>query len=184
MPAAFANRIVKSMRKPLLQLFIGVFAVGVLCGCAGYRLGPVGGIAAGEKSVQINPFINQTIEPRLGESVTSAVRKRIQTDGTFRLNTGGTGDIIVNGVIVDFIRTPASFQPRDVITVRDYYVEMKAEVTAVERSTGKVLFKKTLSGRSTVNVGSDLPSAERQIVPLVADDLAKKIVSLLSEGEW
>jgi hypothetical protein len=74
-----------------------------------YKLGPVGGAQAGEKSVQINPFINQTLEPRLGEAVTSAVRKRIQTDGTYRLNTGGTGDIIVNGVITDFTMVPFKF---------------------------------------------------------------------------
>ena len=30
-----------------------------LCGCAGYRLGPVNGVAAGEKSVQVRPVLNQ-----------------------------------------------------------------------------------------------------------------------------
>src|SRR6185369_17073313 len=37
----------------------------LLAGCAGYRLGPTGGQTAGARSVQINPFVNQTIEPRL-----------------------------------------------------------------------------------------------------------------------
>lgn len=161
-----------------------VFSLILLCGCAGYKLGPVAGIQAGEKSVQVNPFINQTIEPRLGEAVTSAVRKRIQTDGTYRLNTGGTGDIIVNGVITDFIRAPASFQPRDITSVRDYYLEMKAEITAVERATGKVIIKRSVTGRTTISVGSDLPSAERQALPLLAEDIARKTVSLLAEGEW
>ncbi|HON07960.1 MAG TPA: LPS assembly lipoprotein LptE [Verrucomicrobiota bacterium] len=155
-----------------------------LCGCAGYKLGPVGGIKAGEKSVQINPFINQTIEPRLGEAVTSAMRKRIQTDGTYRLNTGGTGDIIVNGVITDFVRSPLSFQSNDLISVKDYYLEMKAEITAVERSTGKVIFKKTVTGNTTINVGNDLASGERQALPLLAEDIARKAVSLLADGEW
>ncbi len=154
------------------------------CGCAGYKLGPVGGAQAGEKSVQINPFINQTLEPRLGEAVTSAVRKRIQTDGTYRLNTGGTGDIIVNGVITDFTRSPLSFQSRDIISVKDYYLEMKAEVTAVERSTGKVIFKKTITGNTIINVGNDLYSGERQSLPLLAEDIARKTVSLLADGTW
>jgi len=155
-----------------------------LCGCAGYKLGPVGGVKAGEKSVQINPFINQTVEPRLGEAVTSAMRKRIQTDGTYRLNTGGTGDIIVNGVIIDFVRSPLSFQSNDIITVKDYYLEMKAEITAVERSTGKIIFKKTVTGNTTINVGNDLSSGERQALPILAEDIARKAVSLLADGEW
>ncbi|MGC8830726.1 MAG: LPS assembly lipoprotein LptE [Verrucomicrobiia bacterium] len=168
----------------LLNCVLAAILTVLMCGCAGYRLGPVAGIQAGEKSVQVNPFINQTIEPRLGEAVTSAVRKRIQTDGTYRLNTGGTGDIIVNGVIIEFIRSPASFQPRDIISVRDYYLEMKAEITAIERSTGKVIIKRTVTGKTTVNVGNDLVSGERQAVPLLAEDIARKTVSLLAEGEW
>ena len=42
-----------------------------LFGCAGYRLGPTGGFAAGEKSIQVMPFSNQTLEPRLTDAVTA-----------------------------------------------------------------------------------------------------------------
>lgn len=164
-------------------LFI-VLMAGLLCGCAGYKLGPVGGEVAGDKSIQVNPFKNQTIEPRLGEAVTSAVRKRIQTDGTFKLDTGGTGDIILNGVITEYNRSPASYQPNDLISVRDYYVEMKVEITAVERSTGKVICNKTVTGRTVLNVGNDLSSSERQSLPIIAEDIARKVVSLLAEGGW
>lgn len=165
-------------------LFNILLSIVLFSGCAGYKLGPVGGFSPGEKSVQVNPFINNTIEPRLGEAVTSAIRKRIQTDGTFRLATSGNPDIIINGVIVEFQRSPVSFQPQDLISVRDYNLVMKAEITAVERSTGKVLFKKIVNGLTTVNVGADLVSGERQAVPLLAEDIARKTVSLLAEGSW
>ena len=46
----------------------------VLSGCAGYKLGPTNNLAAGEKSVQITPFANQTLEPRLGDAVTGALK--------------------------------------------------------------------------------------------------------------
>ena len=39
----------------------------LLSGCAGYRLGPTNGLAAGDKSVQYVPFVNRTIE-RVKES--------------------------------------------------------------------------------------------------------------------
>ena len=35
-----------------------------------------------------------------------------------------------------------------------------------------------------VNVGTDLPSAERQSLPLLADDLAHNITVALTEGGW
>jgi len=47
-----------------------------------------------------------------------------------------------------------------------------------------VLVDREVSGYSTVRVGSDLPSAERQAVPLIADDLGRKVASILSEGSW
>lgn len=178
------EKILKKRYREFLVILVVGFAATLLCSCAGYKLGPVGGAVAGGKSIQVNPFKNQTIEPRLGEAVTSAVRKRIQTDGTFKLDTGGTGDIVLNGVITEYNRSPASFQPNDLISVRDYYVEMKAEITAVERSTGRVICNKTVTGRTVLNVGNDLNTSERQSLPILAEDVARKIVSLLAEGGW
>jgi hypothetical protein len=33
-------------------------------------------------------------------------------------------------------------------------------------------------------VGDDLPSAERQSMPLAATDLARRITALLADGSW
>jgi hypothetical protein len=35
-----------------------------------------------------------------------------------------------------------------------------------------------------VRVGNDLTSAERQALPLAADDLARSITALLADGTW
>jgi hypothetical protein len=159
-------------------------AAGILAGCAGYRLGPTSGVAAREKSIQVNAFQNTTLEPRLIEYVTSALRRNLQQEGTFRLDTHGDGDIVISGVIIQFDRSGLSYQPTDVITARDYGLTMVAKVTAVERSTGRVLLDREVGGRTTVIVGTDLPSAERQAVPLLADDLARNLTSLLVDGDW
>ncbi len=161
-----------------------VVLVGVLCGCAGYQLGPSNGMAAGSKSVQIVPFSNQTLEPRLGDAVTSAVRKEVQRDGTFQLASHDPGDIVVSGVVTRYTRFEESFVPNDVLTVKDYRVTMTAQVTARDRATGKVLFDRPVTGATLVRVGSDLVSAERQALPLLADDLAKSVTSLLADGSW
>jgi hypothetical protein len=162
-------------------------AVGLMllvCGCAGYRLGPTNGVAAGGKSVQVNSFANKTFDPRLGDAITTALRRQIQRDGTYHVSTEGQPDIIVTGVITQYDRHEVSFVPSDVLTVQDYRVSVSAQVTARDVSTGKILFDRKVTGYTLVQVGSDLPSAERQAEPLLADDLAKNITALLADGTW
>ena len=171
-------------RPTLSQWFLLLFTCAALStGCA-YTLGPTNGQIAGAKSVQVNPFANNALEPRLTEYVTSSIRKSLQRDGTFRLDTKREGDIVLNGTILKFDRTELSFQPGDIITPRDYRVSIIAQINARERATGKVLVEREVTGYTTVRIGADLSSAERQAVPLIADDLGRKIASILSEGAW
>ncbi len=157
----------------------------LLSGCAGYRLGPTNGLAAGEKSVQIVPFSNQTLEPRLGDAVTYQLRKELQKDATFHLATHDDGDIVVGGVITAYHRFEVTFVPSDVLTVRDYRISLSAQVTARERSTGKLLLDHTeVTGYTLIRVGTDIVSTERQALPLLAGDLAKRVTALLAEGSW
>jgi lipopolysaccharide assembly LptE-like protein len=157
----------------------------VLAGCAGYKVGPTNGIAAGSRSVQVNPFMNKVLEePRLSEAVTESLRKRLQQDGTFQLDTHGEGDIVVTGVVSQYHRTHLSFQPRDILTPRDYRVVIWADVQARDRISGKTLLERRVPGHTTLRVGSDLTSSERQALPLAAEDLARNITALLVDGEW
>jgi hypothetical protein len=155
-----------------------------LSGCAGYQLGPTNGVTARGKSVQVMPFSNQTMEPRLGEAVTAQLRKEVQRDGTYELASRDDGDIVVSGVVLNYVRIPLSFQPSDALTVTDYSLKMTAQVTARERSTGKVLFSQPVTGSTLVIVGSDLTSAERQALPLLAADFAKNATAALADGKW
>jgi hypothetical protein len=155
-----------------------------LCGCAGYRLGPTAAAADRGRTVRVNFFENRTVEPRLVEAVSHALRKALQQDGTYRLNTRGDPDIIVNGVIAEYLREGLSFQPTDVLTARDYQVRLHVKLTATERQSGKVIVDRDVFGRTTIRIGSDLSSAERQALPLLADDFARNATTLLAEGAW
>jgi hypothetical protein len=154
------------------------------CGCAGYKLGPTNGVAARAQTVQVNPFANETLEPRLGEALTQSLRKILQQDGTYRLSSSDTGDVVVSGKIVRFHRQHLSFQRSDVLTPRDYRLTMTAQVTARNRWTGQVLLERNVTGQSTIRAGNDLVSAERQAIPLVAEDLARNTTALLVDGTW
>ena len=170
------------MRSSVL-LWCGVLAL-ALTGCAGYKLGPTGDVKAGARSIQVNFFENKTHEPRLVESVNQSLRRVLQQDGTYHLDTKGEGDFVMTGSITRFDRSPITFQPGDILTVRDYTLSMNAKVLVTERSTGRVVFDREVGGLTTIRVGNDLSSAERQAVPLIAQDLATRISSLLVNGAW
>jgi hypothetical protein len=169
--------------RPLIFLAICVTAI-LSAGCAGYHLGPVNHAVAGERSIEVVPFNNQTLQARLGDAVTQALRERLQTDGTFHLATHGPGDVIVTGVITDYHREGVSFLRTDVATAENYRVDLTAHVTARDRATGRVLLDKKVTGYTLVQVGTDLTDAERQSLPLLAEDLARNITQLLTEGAW
>jgi hypothetical protein len=168
-------------------ILISVACVLVLClfaGCAGYQLGPVNGAVAGGKSIEVLPFNNQTLQPRLGDALTQALREELQTDGTFHLTAHDPGDVVVTGVVTSYSRSGVSFLSTDASTPQDYRVDVIAHVTARERASGRLLIDKNVTGQTLVPVTSDLADAERQALPLLAQDLARNITGLLTEGAW
>jgi hypothetical protein len=82
------------------------------------------------------------------------------------------------------VRQEVSLSAGDTLTVRDYRLEVRAQVTAHERSSGKVILNQPVAGFTLIRVTSDLTSTERQAMPLLAADLAKNVTALLAEGGW
>ena len=155
-----------------------------LAGCSTYHLGPANGAISGEKSVEVMPFNNQTLHPWLGDAVTQALRERLQSDGTYRLATSGQGDVVLTGVIHGYDRQALSYLNTDTTTPDNYMVNIIVHVIAKERASGKVILDKEVKGHTLVHVSDDLASAERQAMPLLADDLSQNITELLTEGAW
>jgi hypothetical protein len=168
----------------MAAMILAVAVVLAGAGCAGYKLGPTGETRAGERSVQVTSVANNTMEPRLGAAVGHALRKAIQHDGTFHLNTRGDADVVLQVEIVRYHRRGIAYQAQDTLTAEDYELTMDAKVVAIERRSGRQILQKDVTGRTTIRIGSDLVSVERQALPLLADDLARRVTGLLADGEW
>jgi hypothetical protein len=134
--------------------------------------------------VQFRPFVNRSIEPRVSEYINESLRKQLQIDGTFRLETYGVGDIVVWGEIQRLERSELSFQSADVLTPQDYTLTLVGHVTALNTATGKTNVNRQVVGRTVIRVGNDQSSAERQAMPILADDFARNAVSLIADGPW
>ncbi len=172
------------IRKRVTVLLVAAFAPLLFGGCAGYRLGPVNGLNAGEKSVQVAPFVNQTLQPRLTDAVTAQMRKELQRDGTYQLASHNDGDIVLSGTLTSYVRSEVTLAANDILTVQDFRLSLTAHVIARDRATGKEILNQPVTGYTLIRVGADLPSAERQALPLLANDLARNVTALLTEGKW
>lgn len=166
------------------RTFLLACAVLIAAGCASYRVGPVNGETAGARGITVNLFQNKTFEPRLSETVAFSLRRKLQRDGLYRLETHEDGDVILSGTILEYIRTPLSFEPTDILTPRDYNITLRAEVIATERASGKVILKREFAGTTSVRAVENRDVAETQAEPLLAEDLARNITAALTEGPW
>lgn len=154
-----------------------------LTGCA-YKLGSTTGETAGTRSISIKPFVNRTLEPRLGDSVTQTLRTQVQRDGTYRLSTSEYGDIIVTGNVVEYQRNGVTYVPTDVLTTVDARLNITVKVCAIERGTGKVILDRNFTGFTMMRVGNDMGSSERQSIPQLAESVCRNITTALVEGTW
>ncbi|MDC3182586.1 LPS assembly lipoprotein LptE [bacterium] len=167
----------------LSRRFLLLLGCLLLSGCAGYRLGSTGEFADG-RSIEIHAFQNQTTEPRLTEELSIALRQQVHRDGTLLLETRDRGDILLEGSITRYIRQGLTFQPRDILTVRDFEIQILAKVKARNRNSGEVILDREVTGRTLVRGQIDLTEAERRATPLLMEDLARKITDLLVNEDW
>ncbi len=90
----------------------------------------------------------------------------------------------VTGVIKSYHRKGLSYLKGENATTENYRVGVVAHVTVRDSVSDKLVLEKDVKGYTLVNVGSDLASADRQAQLLLAEDLAKNISELITEGAW
>jgi len=167
-------------RRSALRCLLGCLAA-LLAGCA-YQLGPTNQQVSGAQSITIEAFPNDTLQPGLTDIVNSAVRRQVQRDGTFHLETRGTADVVVTGRIIRYGRLPLGSRRDDVITPQDYDVSITAHVQAVRG--GQVVYEGDVIGRALVASTPNLNVSERENIPVAAENLARNLISAIANGSW
>ena len=151
-------------------------------GCAGYKLGPAKpAYLAQIHSIAVPTFGNTTLSPRIEVLVTSTVIKQFQQDGTFRIMNEDQADATLKAEIFSVGRSPARSVRGNVLSTTEFTLNLSVRYTLVGHD-GKALTSGGASGITSFFVGSDVSTDERQAMPLAAEELAKQLVSQLSEG--
>ena len=166
------------MKKTPLLLLLAL----LLGGCAGYQLGPATpGYLKHVHSIAIPTFGNTTLVPRIEVLVTSTVIKQFQQDGTFRIVNEDAADATLKAEIAAVSRSPARSVRGNVLSTTEFNLGLTVKYTLIGRD-GKVLAPGVVGGTTSFFVGTDVSTDERQALPLAAEQLARNLVSQLSEG--
>jgi outer membrane lipopolysaccharide assembly protein LptE/RlpB len=154
----------------------------LLAGCLGYTLGPATPSHLRQvHSIAVPTFGNTTLVPRIEVLVTGTVIKQFQQDGTFRITNEDQADAILKADIASVARSPARSVRGNVLATTEFNLFMTVNYKLVGRD-GKVLSPGAVSGSTSFFVGTDVSTDERQAMPLAAEELARHLVSQLSEG--
>ena len=155
----------------------------LLGGCLGYTLGPATPNHLKQvHAIAVPTFGNTTLVPRIEVLVTSTVIKQFQQDGTFRITNEDQADAVLKAEIAAVNRAPARSVRGNVLATTEFNLFMTVNYKLLGRD-GKVLGSSvSVSGSTSFFVGSDVATDERQAMPLAAEELARHLVSQLSEG--
>lgn len=166
------------MKKAPLLLLLGL----LLDGCAGYTLGPATPAYLKHiHTIAIPTFGNTTLVPRIEVLVTNTVIKQFQQDGTFRIVSADAADATLKAEITGVGRAPVRSVRGNVLSTTEFNLVLSVKYTLIGRD-GNVLAPGSVAGATSFFVGTDVNTDERQALPLAAEELARHLVSQLSEG--
>jgi len=167
-----------------LSLLPALLAILALAGCAGYRVGNTSGRdLQGVRSVYVPTARNTSLEPDLQMTVTNAVIRRFNSDGTLEVNQSANADSELDVTITNVRHTPARSSTSDILITAEYQLTIEAKATYVNRRLGRKMFENvTVTGSTNFFTQSDIQEGERQAIPLAAQDLANNTVKLITEG--
>jgi hypothetical protein len=168
----------------LPRVFLFLSLLGLLSGCAGYRVGNISGRdLQGVHSVYVPMVRNESLEPDLQAVATNAIIRRFESDGTLTVNQDANSDSELDVTITDIQRQAIRSSTTDVLLTSEYQLTIEAKATFINRRLGRKIFENvSVSGSTSFFTQADINEGERQALPLAAIDLANNTVSLVTEG--
>lgn len=176
-------------RRTFFQTALLLPLLAVLAGCAGYQLGPVKPKRLeGIEKIAVHTIRNQTLEPRIEMLLTNTIIKQFQQDGTFRIVRDKDADAILEVELEQILRRPARLQSGNVLLAREYTLTLRARYKLSRPGTGEMLDSRAISGETSFFasgsslIQADVNQDQRQAIPLAAENMAVRMVAVISEG--
>ena len=153
-----------------------------LCSC-GYH---IGGLKPAElqnvHTMSVEVFANNTLEPRAGAMVSSAVAEEIQIEGTYGLVKSTKADVRIEGEVrsISFLQLRSSYT--DTYESMEVGLRLVVDYRIVESGTNRVLRSSSATAVSSLfNMGNQ-QSARTNALSYAARLVARDICSSVSNG--
>lgn len=169
------------MRRFLLSL-MPVTAVLALCSC-GYHVGGLKPVAMKNvHSISVGVFTNNTVEPRAGALVSSAIAEDIQTEGTYTLAASKKADVRMEGSVasIGFLQLRSSYQ--DTYKSMETGLRLSVNYRIVDNKTNKVILTSSATAVSSLFSVGNQQSAKMNALSYAARLVAHDISGAISNG--
>lgn len=155
---------------------VSVLIVSIFSGCGIYQIGST--LPEELQTVSVATFLNHTGEPQIESTIMNSVIQEFQRDGRLSVcSDAKEADINVSGTLLSYKLEPIIYDSNKPKTTKEYEAKITVEILAVNRATGKRIVRRIITGQTTLSAAGDLVTARRNVLPNVARDLAKEIVS-------
>jgi Lipopolysaccharide-assembly len=170
-------------RSVVRGLFVVLVAL-ALDGCAGYRVGDTSGRdLQGVRSVYVPVARNTSLEPDIQMTVTNAIIRKFNSDGTLQVNQTNNADSELDITITSVEKTPIRSSQTDLLVTAQYQLTIQATATYVNRRLARKMFENyRVTGSTYFFTQSNILEGQRQALPLAAQDLAENTVKLITDG--
>ncbi len=135
----------------------------------------------GVSTFAVNMFDNETTYPELAQLVTSAVGNELQSDGTFKMASPSSADVVIRGAVTHASISRALVDWEDANLSRELHVRVHVSYVVTRRSTGEVIKKGYAVGDGTYfNTGGNTLTGRSAAFSYGARQAASSIVAQLT----
>lgn len=161
------------MRHMLLAL--SITAALLAAGCATYHFGSK--VPAELRTIAVPVFENASGYPEIDAVVTEYVLREVQREGTFKIKRIDSASLKLLGKLVRSDISAISFDRNYSSRASEYRYALTAEITLVERGTGKLLIDAMpIRADTTFLTSGDMLTGMQDAYPRIAKELSRKIV--------
>ena len=169
------------MRHPnLSKIASAVFASALMlaAGCAQYRFGS--DVPEELRTIAVPVFENASGFPEIDAVTTQCVLREFQREGTFQIKSLENASLKLLGKLVRSDTQSINYDRNFGSRTSEYRYMLVAEITLVERDTGKLLIDRALvKANTTFLTQGDMLTGLQDAAPRIAKELSRGIVNIV-----
>ena len=165
------------MKQAVKRMGLGLVAAGCvwLTGCASYRI--TSDVPEELRTIAVPVFENETGYPEIGATVTQYTLREFQREGTMKVKPLDGASLKLLGTMKLREMIPVRFDRSYGSRAAEYRYTLTAEITLIERGTGKFLLDAVqVHGTTTFLTYDDMLTGMQNAYPRIAKELSRAIV--------